>query len=112
MCRSGVGVYSAEAGAESESIISDSVHLYIGLDMDWTGSGLRRIVLILDWIGPVKCFTILKQDWIWTQLIDKNCAIFVITKLYFAKFLEFIWTWILNFLKILDYGWTWTEFLK
>ena len=78
MCRSGVGVYSAEAGAESESIISDSVHLYIGLDMDWTGSGLRRIVLILDWIGPVKCFTILEQDRIWTQLIDKNCAIFVI----------------------------------
>jgi len=27
MCRSGVGVYSAETGAESESKISDSVHL-------------------------------------------------------------------------------------
>ena len=27
MCRSGVGVYSAEAGAESEPKISDSVHL-------------------------------------------------------------------------------------
>jgi len=25
----------------------------------------------------------------------------------FAKFLDFIWTEILNFL---DYGWTWTEF--
>jgi len=28
MCWSGVGVYSAEAGAESESKISDSVHLW------------------------------------------------------------------------------------
>jgi len=37
---------------------------------------------------------------------------FVIKKLYFINFLDFIWTWILNFLSFLDYGWTWTEILK
>jgi len=28
----------------------------IGLDLSWTGSGLGRILLILDWIRAVKCF--------------------------------------------------------
>jgi len=28
----------------------------IGLDLNWTGSGLGRILLILDWIRAVKCF--------------------------------------------------------
>jgi len=32
--------------------------------------------------------------------MNKNCVIVVIKKLYFAKFLDFIWTWILHFLKI------------
>jgi len=26
--------------------------------------------------------------------MDKNCVIFVIKKLYFAKFLDVVWTWI------------------
>jgi len=34
--------------------------------------------------------------------MDKNCVIFVTEKLYFAKFLEFIWTWILIFFNYLD----------
>jgi len=40
---------------------SISAHLWsaaemsIGLDLDWTGSGLLRILLILDWIRAAKC---------------------------------------------------------
>jgi len=37
--------------------------------------------------------------------MEKNCVIFVIKNLY-SLFLDFIWTWILNFLNILDYPWT------
>jgi len=59
-----------------------------GLDLDWAGSGLWRILLILVWIQTVKYFIILDQDRIWTEFIDKNCVIFVIKKLYFAKLLD------------------------
>jgi len=39
MFRSGVGVYSAEAGAELESKISDSVHLWkMVSNMVWNGA--------------------------------------------------------------------------
>jgi len=34
-------------------------------------------------------------------------GIFVNKKLYFVIFLDYIWTWILNFLNLLDYWWTW-----
>jgi len=39
LSRIGVGVYSAEAGAESESEISDSVHLWniVGLSVEQIG---------------------------------------------------------------------------
>jgi len=44
--------------------------------------------------------------------MEKNCVIFVIKKMFMFNFLDFIWTWILNFLNLLDYDWTWTEFQK
>jgi len=46
----------------------------IGLDLDWTGSGLWQILLNLDWIRMAKFFTILEQNRIWTHLMDKNCV--------------------------------------
>jgi len=40
----------------------------IGLDLDWTGSGLWRIFLNLNWIRTAKCFINLGSgpdlDWI------------------------------------------------
>jgi len=54
------------------------------LDWTWTGSGLWRILLILDWSRTVKHFAILEQDQIWTQLMDKNCVVFVIKKFIFC----------------------------
>jgi len=40
----------------------------IGPDLDWTGTGLWRILLILDWIRTVKCFmnlgSGLVMDWV------------------------------------------------
>jgi len=46
--------------------------------------------------------------------MEKNCVIFVIKKLYFVNFFDFIWTWTFNFktFRLLDCGWTWTEFWK
>ena len=32
--------------------------------------------------------------------MEKNCVIFVIEKLYFVNFLDFIWIWTFNFKKI------------
>jgi len=32
--------------------------------------------------------------------MEKNCVIFVIKKLYFNNFLDFIWTWAFNFSKV------------
>ena len=46
---------------------------------------------------------------IWTEIMEKNCVIFVVEKLYFVNRLDFIWTWTSNFKKILAFGWTWTE---
>jgi len=37
-----------------------------------------------------------KMDWIWTELMEKNCVIFIVEKLYFVNFLYFIWTWTFN----------------
>ena len=48
------------------------------------------------------------QDRIWTELMDKNCVIFVIKKLYCDKCLDFIQTWILFFKSFglqLDLDW-------
>jgi len=57
----GVGVYSAEAGAESESNISDSVHLCTrgdhGQDQDWIS--FRILANFSD------------QDWIWIFILKK-----------------------------------------
>jgi len=30
---------------------------------------------------------------VWTELIENNCGIFVVKKLYFVNFLHPIWTW-------------------
>ena len=35
---------------------------------------------------------------IWTELMEKNCDIFVIKMLYFVNILDFKWTCIFNFL--------------
>jgi len=42
--------------------------------------------------------------------MDVNCVIFFNKMMYFANFLDFPWTWIVNFLNFLDYGWIWIEF--
>jgi len=48
-----------------------------GLDLDWTGCGLWRIMLILDWIQSVKCFTNfgsrLDLDWVNGQDLRISC---------------------------------------
>ena len=44
--------------------------------------------------------------------MEKNCVFFVVEKLYFVNFLDFIWSWTLNFYKMLDCGWSRTEFQK
>jgi len=40
-----------------------TAEMSIGLDLDWTGSGLWRILLIWGWNRTVKCFKIWDQDW-------------------------------------------------
>jgi len=45
-----------------------------------------RILLILDWTPTAKRSKNLGQDRIWTELMKKNCVIFVIKKLYFLFF--------------------------
>ena len=45
-----------------------------------------------------------------SRLMYKNFVIFVMKKLYFAEFSDFIRTGISKFLSFLYYGWTWTEF--
>ena len=78
----------------------------IGLDLDWTGSGLWRILLILDWIRPVKCFINLGSgpdlDWV----NGKNYIRFFIKKLYSVNCLDYNWTWIGN---ILNYFGLWLD---
>jgi len=84
------------------SLVSRKVYVR---DEHWTGSGLWWIVFIFDWIRIENASQILDQDQIWTELMDKNCVIFIIKKFYFAEFLDFISTWTLHFLNFLDYGW-------
>jgi len=84
----------------------------IGLDVDWTGSGLKRILLILNWIRTVKCFKNLGSGPDLDRVNGKNYTIFVNKMLYFVNFLDFMWTWICNFLNFMDKGWTWIEFSK
>jgi len=45
---------------------------------------------------------------IWTDLMEKNCDIFVVKNL----FLLIFGTWVWDFFNFLNYGWTWTEFLN
>jgi len=49
----------------------------IGLDLDWTGSGLWRILLILDWIRTVKWFINLRSgadlDWVNGKELHNFC---------------------------------------
>jgi len=82
----------------------------IGLDLDWTATGPLRILLILDWIWTAKCFKYLGSgpdlDWVNGKELRNFCH----QKDVFFNFLDFVWTWILNFLNFYDYGWTWTEF--
>jgi len=66
----------------------------------------------LDWIRPVNCFINLGSGRIWTELLEKNCDVFVTKKRYFVNILDFMWNWIFNFLTFLGNGWTWTEFKK
>jgi len=44
--------------------------------------------------------------------MEKKCGIFVVKRLHFSNFLDFIWTWTLHLKILLDCGWTCTEFLK
>jgi len=56
----------------------------IGLDLDLTGSGYSKI---LHWTRTVNLFKILEPDQIWTELIKRKCAIFVVKKLHFKKYI-------------------------
>jgi len=51
-----------------------SPEMSIGLDLDWTGSGLPQILLIWDWIRSINHFKILEPDRIWTELMEKIAA--------------------------------------
>ena len=95
------------------SSLPDSDHLWSLVcrrDEHWTGPGLWRILLNLDWIRTANCFINLGSGPDLGWINGKELRHFVIKKLYFVNILDFIWTWILNFLTFLDYGWTWTEF--
>jgi len=41
---------------KQNSIQNNTPEMSIGLDLDWSGSGLCRILLNLDWIRTVNCF--------------------------------------------------------
>ena len=69
-------------------------------------------MLNLDWIRSVNHFKIEDPDRIWTELMEKKCGIFVVKRIHFSNFLDFIWTWTLHLENFSDCGWTWTEFLK
>ena len=62
MFRSGVGVYLAEAGAESESKILDSIHF----------SSTERVYLLLIFTSFVPCVLLLPS---WQQ--NRRCLIFI-----------------------------------
>jgi len=57
-----------------------SVHAYTV----WSQK-FRKSEISLD-TGLYNGAQILDHDWIWSELMDKNCVIFVIKKLYFANF--------------------------
>jgi len=44
--------------------------------------------------------------------MEKKCSIFVVKRLHFSNFMDFIWTWTLHLKNFFDCGWTWTELLK
>jgi len=75
----------------------------IGLDPDYCN------FLHLDWIRTANRLKNLRSGMEWTELMEKNCGISVVKKLYFVHFLDFIWTGTSHLKKILDYGWTSTE---
>ena len=76
---------------------------WIGLD--WTGSGLWRILLILDWIRTIANFVKFGLDpdckslhnfgtgpalnWV----MEKKCGISVVKRLPFLNFWDLIWSW-------------------
>jgi len=78
----------------------------IGLDLDWTRSGLCQILLNLDWIRAVNHFKIYDSERIWTEFMQKKYGIFVVKKLHFSNILDFIWNWTLHLKKFLYCGWT------
>jgi len=82
-------------------VLASVAEMSIELDLDWTGSGLWEILLILNWIWIMNCLTNLGSgpdlDWVY----QKTCIILVIKKLYLVNFLDFVWTCILNFLNFL-----------
>jgi len=42
--------------------------------------------------------------------MEKKGGTFVVKRLHFSNFLDFIWTWTSHLQNLLDCGWTWTEF--
>ena len=82
----------------------------MSIGLDW----IRAMTNFVEFGLDPDCKLLQKEiaylDRMWTELMKKNCDIFVGEMLHFVKILDFIWTWILNFLTFLDYGWTWTEF--
>jgi len=85
------------AGVDSISWIHGHLwckpEMSIGLDLDWTGSRLWRILLNLDLNRTVIYLINLGPglDLDWDN--GKICVIFIVEKLYFVHHLDFIWTW-------------------
>jgi len=73
-------------------LISDALpeEMSIGLDLDWTGSGLWRIFLNLDWIRIVICFINLEPEPDLDWVTGRNCAIFVIKRFISLIFLFYL----------------------
>ena len=98
----------------SPMLISDSgsctPDMSTELDLDWIVSGLLRVLMSLDWILTAKCFKNSGSgpdlNWVNGKQLHNSCH----EKAAFFNYLDFVWTWILNFLNFLDYGWSWTDF--
>jgi len=53
----------------------------------------RKSEISLDTGLHLLKFSIWWLDLIWSELMEKNCGIYVVKVLYFVKFLDFIWIW-------------------
>jgi len=66
----------------------------IGLDLDWAGLDYYEFCWFWIGFGLQNAPKIYDQDRFPTELMEKNCIIFVNKMLYFFHFLDIVWSWI------------------